>query len=144
LAASYCGRPLPSEKAKLTFLPGANVIPKKKPMTIQQYAVNPPSILPKTDNQRIKELKEIMIRSGGKDVAEKVIQIALNDNHPGQMAALKMCMDRSLPVSMFEKEKGTRSAVNITISGIGAPNDPPIVIDTAEDASYTMKNSEQE
>jgi hypothetical protein len=45
---------------------------------------------------------------------------------------------------MFEKEKGTRSAVNITISGIGAPNDPPIVIDTAEDASYTMKNSEQE
>lgn len=121
--------------------------PRKRklgPMTIQQYAVNPPSILPKTDNQRIKELKELMIRSGGKDVAEKVIQIALNDNHPGQMAALKMCMDRSLPVSMFEKDKGQRSAVNITISGIGSPGEPPIVIDTAEDASYTMKNSEQE
>jgi hypothetical protein len=102
-------------------------------MTIQQYAVNPPSILPKTDNQRIKELKEIMIRSGGKDVAEKVIQIALNDNHPGQMAALKMCLDRALPVSMFEKEKGTRSAVTINITGIGE-TPTPIVID-AQDVS---------
>lgn len=131
-AASNCGCLPPSEKAKLTFLPGANVIPKKKQMTIQQYAVNPPSILPKTDNQRIKELKEIMIRSGGKDVAEKVIQIALNDNHPGQMAALKMCMDRSLPVSMFEKEKGTRSAVTINITGIG---ETPTIIEAGGDVT---------
>ena len=106
--------------------------PRKRklgPMTIQQYAVNPPSILPKTDNQRIKELKEIMIRSGGKDVAEKVIQIALNDNHPGQMAALKMCMDRSLPVSMFEKDKGARSAVTINITGLG---ETPTIIEAGD------------
>ncbi len=106
--------------------------PKKRklgPMTIQQYAVNPPSILPKTDNQRIKELKELMIRSGGKDVAEKVIQIALNDNHPGQMAALKMCMDRSLPVSMFEKDKGQRSAVTINITGLG---ETPTIIEAGD------------
>ena len=88
-------------------------------LTIQQYANNPPATLPKTDNQRIKELKELMIRSGGKDVAEKVIQIALNDEHPGQMAALKMCMDRTLPVSMFEKDKSQRSAVTINITGLG-------------------------
>jgi len=88
-------------------------------LTIQQYAANPPAILPKTDHQRIKELKELMIRSGGKDVAEKVIQIALNDDHPGQMAALKMCMDRTLPVSMFEKDKSQRSAVTISITGLG-------------------------
>jgi hypothetical protein len=88
-------------------------------LTIQQYAENPPAILPKTDHQRIKELKELMIRSGGKDVAEKVIQIALNDDHPGQMAALKMCMDRTLPVSMFEKDKSQRSAVTINITGLG-------------------------
>jgi hypothetical protein len=35
------------------------------------------------------------------------------------MAALKLCMDRMLPVTLFEKEKNQRSAVNITISGIG-------------------------
>jgi len=99
-------------------------------MTIQRYATNPPAIHPKTDHQRIKELKELMIRSGGKDVAEKVIQIALNDEHPGQMAALKMCMDRTLPVSMFEKDKSQRSAVTISITGLGQT---PTVIDQAED-----------
>jgi hypothetical protein len=101
----------------------------KVQMTIQQYAANPPAVLPKTDHQRIKELKELMIRSGGKDVAEKVIQIALNDEHPGQMAALKMCMDRTLPVSMFEKDKAQRSAINITISGLGQE---PQVIDAGD------------
>ena len=90
-------------------------------MTIQRFADNPPAVLPKTDHQRLKELKELMIRSGGKDVAQKVIEIALNDEHPGQMAALKMCIDRTLPVSMFEKDKSQRSAVTINITGIGAP-----------------------
>jgi hypothetical protein len=99
-------------------------------LTIQQYATNPPAVLPKTDHQRIKELKELMIRSGGKDVAEKVIQIALNDDHPGQMAALKMCMDRTLPVSMFEKDKSQRSAVTINITGLG---DAPSIISSSED-----------
>jgi len=107
---------------------------KTKPMTIQQYAAHPPSILPKTDNQRIKELKELMIRSGGKDVAQKVIDIALNDQHPGQMAAIKMCMDRTLPTSLFDKEKGARSAVNITITGIGGPTiiDPSNITDITD------------
>jgi hypothetical protein len=103
--------------------------PSKVQLTIQQYASNPPAILPKTDHQRIKELKELMIRSGGKDVAEKVIQIALNDEHPGQMAALKMCMDRTLPVSMFEKDKSQRSAVTINITGLG---DAPTILEAQE------------
>ena len=90
-------------------------------MTIQRFADNPPAVLPKTDHQRLKELKELMIRSGGKDVAQKVIEIALNDEHPGQMAALKMCIDRTLPISMFEKDKSQRSAVTINITGLGEP-----------------------
>ena len=90
-------------------------------MTIQRFADNPPAILPKTDHQRLKELKELMIRSGGKDVAQKVIEIALNDEHPHQLVALKMCLDRTLPVSMFEKDKTQRSAVSITITGLGEP-----------------------
>ena len=110
-------------------------------MTIQRFADNPPAILPKTDHQRLKELKELMIRSGGKDVAQKVIEIALNDDHPGQMAALKMCIDRTLPISMFEKDKGQRSAVTISITGLGIE---PTVIDQAEDIGYTIKNSEME
>ena len=98
-------------------------------MTIQRFADNPPAVLPKTDHQRLKELKELMIRSGGKDVAQKVIEIALNDEHPGQMAALKMCIDRTLPISMFEKDKSQRSAVTINITGLGEPT----IIDTNPD-----------
>ena len=100
-------------------------------MTIQRYAENPPAELPKTDTLRLRELKELMIRSGGKNVAEKVIEIALNDDHPGQMAALKMFIDRKLPVSMFEKDKSQRTAVTISITGIGVVETP--VIDQVED-----------
>jgi hypothetical protein len=95
-------------------------------MTIQRFADNPPMVLPKTDHQRLKELKELMIRSGGKDVAQKVIEIALNDEHPHQLVALKMCLDRTLPVSLFEKDKSQRSAVTINITGLGQE---PTIID---------------
>ena len=120
---------IPSKKVKMETLQERDKVEQLKrgrgrpkgsvKMTIQRFADNPPLVLPKTDHQRLKELKELMIRSGGKDVAQKVIEIALNDEHPGQMAALKMCIDRTLPVSMFEKDKSQRSAVTINITGLG-------------------------
>lgn len=117
-----------------------NVIKKKRgrpeKLTIQKFAANPPATLPKTDNQRIKELKELIIRSAGKDVVEKVVQIALNDDHPGQMAAIKMCMDRALPISMFEKGSSQRSAVTINITGLGGE---PITIGQNENDIIDME-----
>jgi hypothetical protein len=92
-------------------------------MTLSKYADNPQSlVLPKTENQKIKELKELLINSAGSNVVIKAVEIAMNDEHPAQMAALKLCMDRMLPVSLFEKEGKQRSSVNITISGIGGVN----------------------
>jgi hypothetical protein len=135
----YLCTPLPSKKAKT--IQGGQMEAKLKrgrgrpkgsvKMTIQRFADNPPLVLPKTDHQRLKELKELMIRSGGKDVAQKVIEIALNDDHPHQLVALKMCLDRTLPVSMFEKDKSQRSAVTISITGLGEPT--IIEANTAED-----------
>ena len=107
---------------------------------IQEYARNPDLALPKTDNQRIKDLRDMLIRSSGKDVVEKMISIALNDNHPAQMAAIKMCVDRTLPVSMFEKDKSQRSAVNITITGIGAPTVATTVIEPDDIQDVEVKN----
>lgn len=78
-----------------------------------------PAILPKTEFQRVKELKRMLVEGKGEAVVKKVIDIALNDDHPMQMAALKLCMERALPVSLFEKTSAQRNAVNITISGIG-------------------------
>lgn len=91
--------------------------------------MNLPKTLPKTDTLRLKELKEVLLKTGGKNVVQKVVDIALDDSHPGQMAALKMCMDRTLPVSIFEKEKGQRSAVTINITGLG---DAPTIIEAKD------------
>ena len=46
-----------------------------------------------------------------------------------ELVALKMCLDRTLPVSLFEKDKSQRSAVTINITGLGQE---PIVVDSAE------------
>ena len=107
---------------------------------IQEYARNPDLALPKTDSQRIKDLKDMLIKSSGKDVVEKMISIALNDNHPAQMAAIKMCVDRTLPVSMFEKDKSQRSAVTINITGIGAPTVSPTTIEPDDIQDVEAKN----
>jgi len=108
----------PKKENGLTLLP---TFPKGK-------KVNLPKTLPKTDTVKIRELKDMLLKSGGKNVVQKVIDIALDDGHPGQMAALKMCMDRTLPTSLFDKEKGARSAVTINITGIG---DAPTIIEAA-------------
>jgi len=107
---------------------------------IQEYARNPDLALPKTDSQRIKDLKDMLIKSSGKDVVEKLIMIALNDNHPAQMAAIKMCVDRTLPVSMFEKDKSQRSAVTINITGIGAPTVSATTIEPDDIQDIEAKN----
>ncbi len=75
----------------------------------------------KGDAARINELKARLLATSGDKVITKVIQIALEDGHPVQAAALKMCMDRVLPVSYFDKknDSGVRNAVSITITGIG-------------------------
>jgi hypothetical protein len=111
---------LPDKLKKPRGRPKAVKVAIPKPMTMARYADSPQSlVLPKTEHQKVKELKELLINSAGVNVVQKTVQIALDDDHPAQMAALKLCMDRMLPVALFEKEKNQRSAVNITISGIG-------------------------
>ena len=75
---------------------------------------------PKGDAARINELKARLLATSGDKVISKVIEIALEDGHPVQSAALKMCMDRVLPVSYFDKKNDTggRNAVSITITGV--------------------------
>lgn len=76
---------------------------------------------PTGNKQRIQEFKERLLSAPvGESIIRKVIEVAQNDEHPGQIAALKMCMDRLLPTSLFEEKKdGARTAIQITISGIG-------------------------
>ncbi len=91
---------------------------------------------PVGDNGRIQELKARLMATAGNKVIDTVIRIALNDDHPSQLAALKMCLDRQLPLSMFEKEaKRGSSAITINITGVSGMNTEDTVID-ADDVDY--------
>ncbi len=69
---------------------------------------------------RIREFHARLLATTGDKVIETIIRKALSDDDKDQVACLKMCVDRLLPISYFEKEKGSgRNAINITISGIG-------------------------
>ena len=75
---------------------------------------------PAGDAQRIQEFKARLLSSSGTKIIDTVIRKALDDNDKDQIAALKMCMDRLLPTSLFEKDaKGQRNAVTINITGLG-------------------------
>ena len=91
---------------------------------------------PKGDAARINELKARLLATSGDKVISKVIEIALEDGHPVQSAALKMCMDRVLPVSYFDKKNDTggRNAISITITGVGG--DTTIVGNKGDDDAY--------
>ena len=94
---------------------------------------------PKNDTGRMAEFKQRLLGTSGENVIKKIIEIGQTDGHPGQVACLKMAVDRILPMSMFEKDsKGQRNAIQINITGIGeakieSTND---LVD-AEDVDYT-------
>ena len=75
---------------------------------------------PVGDTGRIQEFKERLLATGGTRILDKMISIALDDSHPGQMAAIKMSIDRVLPISLFEASKagGSMPSISINITGL--------------------------
>lgn len=90
---------------------------------------------------RIAEFKERLLATSGPYVIDKVIQVALDDNHPGQMAALKMCLDRVLPVSLFEKNNGSKPQIQINIVNATEKQPEDVIIDVnGEDVTDIEEN----
>lgn len=84
---------------------------------------------PQGDSGRIQELKARLLATTGDKVINKIVEIAMTDGHPVQGAALKMCIDRVLPLSYFDKDKqgGSVPQISINITGISSPT-----VETAE------------
>tara|TARA_R110000744_G_scaffold293612_1_gene403925 strand:+ start:765 stop:1166 length:402 start_codon:yes stop_codon:yes gene_type:complete len=77
---------------------------------------------PKGDAATINEYKARMLASPkSRKVLDSILNAALDDEHKNQAAAWKLCMDRLLPVSYFEKDKagGGGNSINISITGVG-------------------------
>jgi len=103
---------LPS-KRKRGRPPKAEVQAKLKPGKVGR---------PKGDFQKARELCARMLVSEGDRMLRTLIEMALTDGHPNQIPALKMCLDRALPISYFESHKDSAgpggSGIVINISGI--------------------------
>ena len=82
---------------------------------------------PKGDADAIKEYKARLLASPkSRKVLDSILNAALDDDHKNQAAAWKLLVDRLMPLSYFDKDKvsGGRSAVNITITGVGGEITP--------------------
>ena len=82
---------------------------------------------PKGDADVIKEYKARLLASPkSRKVLDSILNAALDDDHKNQAAAWKLLLDRLMPLSYFDKDKvgGGRSAVNITITGVGGEITP--------------------
>ena len=79
---------------------------------------------PVGDAGRIEEFKQRLLSTGGTRILDTMIRIALDDTHPGQMAAIKMSIDRMLPMSTFEAAKngGSMPQISINITGLSSPS----------------------
>ena len=76
---------------------------------------------PKGDAAVINEYKARMLASPkSRKVLDSILSAALDDDHKNQAAAWKLCMDRLLPVSYFEKDKasGGKSASTSPLQGL--------------------------
>jgi hypothetical protein len=75
---------------------------------------------PPGEAARIKEFHARLLATSGETVINTIIKKALDDEDKDQVACLKMCIDRVLPMSYFEKGKDAgRGNVNIQISMVG-------------------------
>lgn len=91
---------------------------------------------PKEIGTKVQELKERLLNSADSTkLVNKIINKALDDNDKDQMVALKLCLDRILPVSLFEKARDTRSAIQINIMGLDTPPTDAQTLDV-EDVPY--------
>jgi hypothetical protein len=86
---------------------------------------------PAGDAARINEFKARLLGTSGDKIIETLIHKALDPNDKDQIAALKMCVDRVLPLSMFDaaKNSGTTPQISINITGLTSPAVDADVVD---------------
>ena len=97
--------------------------PKKE--EVKKYIKRAKRGRPPGEAARIKELTASLLLTHSQAIIRKIVHKALNDDDKDQMAALKLCVDRMLPVSYFEDKgiAGGSRAITINITGV---NDNPV------------------
>jgi hypothetical protein len=117
--------------------------PKKE--EVKKYIKRGKRGRPPGEAARIKELTASLLLTHSQAIIRKIVHKALNDDDKDQMAALKLCVDRMLPVSYFEDKgiAGGSRAITINITGV---NDNPVEMIEHEpvDVQATLIDYEEE
>ena len=117
--------------------------PKKE--EVKKYIKRAKRGRPPGEAARIKELTASLLLTHSQAIIRKIVHKALNDDDKDQMAALKLCVDRMLPVSYFEDKGagGGSRAITINITGV---NDNPVEMIEHEpvDVETTLIDYEEE
>ena len=78
-----------------------------------------PVMTRREQTERLHELKaQFLSNKKLGPLVEKLFDVAMNDDHPGQMQAMKVITDKILPTQSFSSESKKSSAVQINISGL--------------------------
>jgi len=128
-------------KNKDKHLSDVDNVPKKRgrgrPKKSEVEAKKKRSVVgrPPGEASRIKEFHARLLATSGETVINTIIKKALDDEDKDQVACLKMCIDRVLPMSFFEKGRDAgRGSVNIQISMLGDAKAE--VVDDVADVEY--------
>lgn len=108
----------------------AEVAAKRKPGKVGR---------PKGDSAIMADYKSRMLASPkSKAIVQKVMDLALSDDHPDAQACRKLVFDRVLPASYFEKDKmsGGKPQIDININ-LGDTGASATVSDEAVEGEYT-------
>jgi hypothetical protein len=120
-------------KPKLGRPKKADIVAKKKG---NRGAVGRPA----GDGARIAEFKARLLGTAGDKIIRTLIEKALDPNDKDQIAALKMCVDRVLPISAFDatKQAGGTPQISINITGLtgSVANTPVIEMSDADEVQY--------
>jgi hypothetical protein len=92
---------------------------------------------PPGEAARIKEFHARLLATSGETVINTIITKALDNDDKDQVACLKMCIDRVLPMSYFEKGRDAgRGSVNIQISMVGDKQTEVLEQEEPQDIEY--------
>jgi hypothetical protein len=95
---------------------------------------------PAGDSARIAEFKARLLGTAGDKIIRTLIEKALDPTDKDQIAALKMCVDRVLPLSAFDasKQQGGSPQISINITGLtGSVESTPVIeMSDADEVQY--------
>jgi len=112
-------------------LKGQKGRPKKSQITAKKKGNRGIVGRPAGDAARIAEFKARLLGTAGDKIIRTLIEKALDPNDKDQIAALKMCVDRVLPMSAFDPKagNGTTPQISINITGLTSPSVEADVVD---------------